>query len=256
MRVGRKAMTLDALREQRVENFWSRVDVRGPDDCWEWKRGGATRRGYGMVKFYAKADRGKTQLAHRFSYELAYGPIPKGNGIHGTVIAHSCDNPRCVNPKHLRACTQAENLRECLDKGRGNKAFGERSGRAKLTEHAVALVRERIRSGRNAVEISAEFKVHQQNIREIAAATVWKHLDCMRDGALVLTAAPRGPRDAKPNSGSFKKGSKGNPGAKFEWRTIDYAEAKRLHSEGRSIREVARLMNTTHTTVRRALGAG
>lgn len=52
-------------------------------------------------------------LAHRVSYELHHGPIPQG-----ALILHSCDNPGCVNPAHLRAGTQSENILEAFAKGR------------------------------------------------------------------------------------------------------------------------------------------
>lgn len=253
MKRGPRFKTPEELRNQRIRNFWKRVDKAGPDVCWNWKAGQLTRRGYGVIVFSAKADRNKTQLAHRFSYELAYGPIPKGEGAHGTVIAHSCDNPRCVNPNHLRATTQRDNLRECLAKGRGNKAKGEKAGRTKLTAAQVAMIREKIRSGSFARDLAREFHVTFEQVRTIAAAQTWAYLECMKDGALSLAADTR-PKNTKPNSGSFQKGCKGNPGAKPELRTIDYARAKELHSTGLSIRAVARAMNTTHTTVRRAIG--
>lgn len=103
------------------QRFWAKVDKAGEDDCWEWT--GAKSRGYGTISRDA-ADGGKTALAHRISWEIHHGEIPKGLSYHGMVVCHSCDNPGCVNPRHLRLDTQAGNLKEAVGKGRmgGNAA--------------------------------------------------------------------------------------------------------------------------------------
>lgn len=95
-----------------IARFWSKVDVGEPTQCWLW-RGGTGASGHGRFK----AD-GKLVSPHRFAWTLAYGPIPEGEGYHGTVIRHGCDNPRCCNPYHLRAGTQLDNVRDMDTKGR------------------------------------------------------------------------------------------------------------------------------------------
>jgi hypothetical protein len=97
--------TPDAL----VYNFWSKVEKRGDSECWGWK---AQKRwdGYGRWRHL-----GRAVFAHRFSYELHHGPIPQG--MH---VLHSCDNPGCTNPKHLRLGTHDENMAEMAAKGRSN----------------------------------------------------------------------------------------------------------------------------------------
>lgn len=99
-----------ADHEQRIvgddeRRFWSYVDVRGSDECWEWK-GGRSRQ-YG----YFKLD-GKRVLAHRHSFFLKHGHLPTNNAL------HSCDNPPCVNPNHLRDGTQLENMQDAKQRGR------------------------------------------------------------------------------------------------------------------------------------------
>lgn len=75
--------------------------------CWIWKSS-KTNSGYGKFNI-----RGKHMVAHRYSYELYKGSIPKG-----MCICHSCDNKLCVNPEHLWIGTQKDNIQDCKNKGR------------------------------------------------------------------------------------------------------------------------------------------
>lgn len=87
-----------------AERFWAKVSRT--DHCWEWV--GCKRRGYGAINVG-----GRTHDAHRLSYAMANGPIPQG-----LCVMHSCDNPGCVNPGHLRLGTLADNHADMVAKGR------------------------------------------------------------------------------------------------------------------------------------------
>lgn len=93
------------------ERFWARVDKRGPDECWPWLGGKAsTNSAYGRMSISHSVAR----PAHQIAWEMANGqPFPSGK-----VGCHSCDNPNCVNPAHIWPGTQAENIRDCVAKGR------------------------------------------------------------------------------------------------------------------------------------------
>lgn len=92
------------------DRFWRKVDRRGPDECWPWR--GATVRGtHGHVRL----DDGSLVYAHRRSFEIHNGAIPEG-----LVVRHKCDFGLCVNPDHLEIGTQADNVRDMVDRGRGH----------------------------------------------------------------------------------------------------------------------------------------
>ena len=99
--------------EERREKFWSRVIIENLLDCWVWT-GGTVGRGYG----YLSRGGPKLILAHRYVWEITYGPIPDG-----LCILHKCDNPPCVNPTHLYIGTHSDNMRDMIERGRGRNQY-------------------------------------------------------------------------------------------------------------------------------------
>ena len=159
------------------DRFWSKIDVLGKDDCWNWL-GYLDKDGYGQfsitrqtpIKIYGKYTAKK---AHRLGWELIYGPIPKK-----ILVCHSCDNPPCCNPEHLFLGTQLENMQDAVKKGRlkGNTA-GVRNHWAKLTEEDVLEIRRLYQSGNySCSQLEQLFNMSSASICRIYNYKTWKHL--------------------------------------------------------------------------------
>jgi len=99
-------------RQTVPDRFWSKVEITGADDCWEWQSA-LNNQGYGRFSLADTDERRIRVLAHRFAYELT-----TAEDLRGRMLLHSCDNPPCCNPAHLRPGTQSDNMRDALAKGR------------------------------------------------------------------------------------------------------------------------------------------
>jgi HNH endonuclease len=98
------------LEKENIDFFWTRVPKLAEHKCWKWT-GYLNKAGYG--EFWISRKTGRKILAHRFSYMLKNNFDPKG--FH---ICHKCDEPSCVNPKHLFIGTAKDNAEDCVRKGR------------------------------------------------------------------------------------------------------------------------------------------
>ena len=145
------------------------VDVRGPSECWPWT-GTTNRAGYGAL--WDPAQR-RTVLAHRRAWELANGAIP-----YGAYILHSCDNPPCCNPAHLRPGTAKDNARDVVERGRdagwlASKNVGQSHGMARLTADDVERIRAMRAAGAVYKDIGAAFGITFQHAQKVCAGKTW-----------------------------------------------------------------------------------
>jgi len=150
-----------------AERFWAKVDKRGPDECWPWT-GARSHRGYGIF-----GSNGRNRNAQRTAWELTRGPIPPGEGAHGTCVCHACDNRACCNPSHLFLGSHRDNMLDASRKGRVAKARGTRNGNAKLTPAIVAEMRARANSGVSYAALGRDYGVTRGIARKAVLGLSW-----------------------------------------------------------------------------------
>lgn len=118
-----------------VERFHKKYEIR-ETGCWIWTAG---TRPNGKDVPYPRhwTEDGKSIGAHRFSFELVHGAIPKS-----MYVCHKCDTPLCVNPDHLFVGTHHDNMRDMVKKKRSFTGRGEdKKGRAKLTNQQANQIK-------------------------------------------------------------------------------------------------------------------
>lgn len=166
-----------------VEKFWAQVDKLGPipercpelGACWVWVGNLDQRGGYGRLSLKIGAHdafpKGKQNImAHRYSYLLEYGEIPEG-----MLVRHKCDNPPCVNPKHLELGTNEDNMRD--RKERGRYALGENSARSVLTEEQVITLRAEAIPGKIGYkQLAKKYNLNPHTVQSVLRRQTWKHL--------------------------------------------------------------------------------
>ena len=162
-----RVLDLSNVDQTFRDRFWSKVDIGGPDECWEWTAH-RQRAGYGEFT----VAKGEFHTASRVSLALSIGALPVGMSA-----CHSCDNPPCCNPAHLFLGTPADNTNDCIRKGRGNRARGEDTFSARLTEEIVRGIRSRVpmRYGEMS-ELAREHGVSLNTIAAVVRGKKWGHV--------------------------------------------------------------------------------
>ncbi|NJL54616.1 hypothetical protein HC928_05035 [bacterium] len=145
----------------KLEDVFKFINMHGGDKtvCWEWTReskgGGRDNRPYFDVD-------GRKTLAYRIVYELVHGVrIPPRK-----MMCHSCDNPRCCNPYHVRPCDHVENMNDMKTR--------QRHG---LTHHAVKAIRKQIEQGKlTQQQIADMWGVSRESISAIKNERIYTHV--------------------------------------------------------------------------------
>lgn len=95
----------------------------------------------------------------------------------GIVIRHTCDNPLCCNPRHLIPGTQADNVRDMVERGRRGDSSGERNPKARLTWDDVRRIRRMYADGmrgKRQQDVADEYGVTQTTISGILRGVTWR----------------------------------------------------------------------------------
>ena len=152
-----------------LSDFWDYVDKSaGENACWPWLRA-INKNGYGSVWIDKKCV-----TASRIAYELTFGPIPKGDGYHGLVVMHSCDNRPCCNPKHLSLGTQRDNNKDRDEKGRvKRRCRGEENHNSRFTQNDVFEIRKMIKDGQSFQSVASLYGCSKSAIAHIHYGRVW-----------------------------------------------------------------------------------
>lgn len=155
-------------RRDVEDRFWEKVDrTAGPDGCWEWKANIV----YGYGYFYI--SKGKYTGAHQWSWSYFNGPIPEN-----MYVCHTCDNRKCVNPKHLFLGTAKDNAQDRQNKGRSVLPLcqGAAHGMSKLNDEIVLEISRMCSNGVSDSEIAKKYGIVRQTVNKIRNKYSWKHL--------------------------------------------------------------------------------
>jgi len=146
--------------------FWEKVDIRGEDECWNWI-GSLDTLGRGIIVI-----KRVNKVSPRIAYQLSYGVDP---GEHW--VLYTCDNPACVNPKHLYLGTPKNNAQDRRKRHRDIYGRGDNSRYHKLSQLIANQIRQDyIPRKVSAQKLADRFGVSKKCVLNILHNRTWKHI--------------------------------------------------------------------------------
>lgn len=138
--------------------------------CKEHK-GCLNKGGYGVVR-----HNGQAELAHRVAY-CAANNLSIAD-IRGKVVRHACDNRRCIEPTHLLIGSQADNVRDMLERGRQRYTplvhlTGQSNSNAKLSYATIMSIRAKHEAGATQRQLAEMHGVSQSLISNVVNKKIW-----------------------------------------------------------------------------------
>jgi hypothetical protein len=203
------------LTKEDIANFWTRVEKHGTNECWTW-RGSHDKDGYGVYHHTI----GKWYKAHRIACFLKYGTA-------GSMCCHKCNNPGCVNPKHLYPGSGKLNSadRDKIPHG----IHGEQCHLAKLTNKQVKLIVKLHQTGKTNTQIANVLGIKRRLIERICAGECWVWLTGIKKKHGILYG-------------------ENSPVAKFTNKQV--LKIIKLRQSGQTIKQIACYFRASESTIR------
>lgn len=178
------------MSERDVARFWAKVNCLGDDECWPWAELSKSAAGYGLFTLATGKSGGVKVVASRISCFLAHGepPLPNSKSL------HSCDNPPCCNPKHLRWGNSQDNVDDAKARNRSvnppntheNPEWnakrlaampkGENLHNQSLTEHQAREIFRLHMNHHNVSQISDKTGIKKHVVADVCRGRSWRHL--------------------------------------------------------------------------------
>lgn len=201
-----------------IEKFKSKFTEGDKESCWDWEFG-VTAGGYGQMAYKCKK-----YASHRLSWSYYNDKsIPKG-----CVIMHTCDNPKCVNPSHLKLGTQKDNVADMMAKGRFkdyNKKGSNNPQSVVNPDHVIDIYT----SNGTHKAISEKYGYKLSTVANIRIGRGWTHI-----------------------TNNLVKGSRGKAGAKGELNgkcTLTEDIVKEIYEREGSAKELARFFLCSYNAI-------
>lgn len=162
----------DNSNNSNVNNYNRNQQNSVNNNCWYWI-GARNDSGYGVIGRGSRKQ--GISKAHRIAYELFYfTKLEKDK-----CVCHTCDNPACVNPRHLFIGTQADNVADMIAKGRNVLPpirRGNKSNLARLNDKKIMQIRKLANGGSSSRKIAKQFEVSKTTILQIVKRKSWRHV--------------------------------------------------------------------------------